>query len=595
MVQIFDSYWCQSSMSADAFVTFMDRLKESHLLRPEQIAKIQRRPETSARDVRGLANYLCHKGWLTAFQVQELAKRRGQRLVLGPYRLLEKIGEGGMGQVYKAQHDVMNRVVAFKVIADDHVRDPYRVQRFYQEIRLAAKLAHPNIVTAYDAGQVDDTHFFAMEYVEGTDLAQYVRATGPLPVTQACDFIRQAALGLQHAHEQGLIHRDVKPSNLIVAKGGREPVVKVLDMGLARLQTFADSEAELTKDGMVVGSPSYLAPEQGRDAHNIDFRADLYSLGCSLYYLLTARVPFSGASPLEIMLKHQADPPPKLREARPDAPAALEAAIIKLLAKDPAERFQSARAVVEALTPYCKPAAKRTSAAKPVPSSRARARRPGFSGTAMPHPWLLIGAGIGAVLLIAIVALVVGSSGKAEPAASAAERTPPGVAGNAAPPRRSTGPVQPPLEDREAIYQAMKLVDLKLVGADYRAGSTVHFQVRMVNSAVLPITAFPMDKSKTKYGVGMAQFWIERLGGDDSIPAIATDLSKIGRKYAAGAVALESLARVAPGEEVVLRRELRTDYKGKKFPPARYRYYFEYRSEDNKVFQSADLDFELFP
>ena len=576
-------------MSADVFVTFMDRLKESHLLRPEQLDKIKRRPEASARDVRGLANYLCHKGWLTAFQVQELAKKRGQRLVLGPYRLLDKIGEGGMGQVYKAQHDVMNRVVAFKVIADDHLRDPRRVQRFYQEIRLAAKLAHPNIVTAYDAGKVDNTHFFAMEYVEGTDLARLVREHGPLPVPQACDFIRQAARGLQHAHEQGMIHRDIKPSNLIVARGGREPVVKVLDMGLARLQSFGDGEAEITRDGMVVGSPSYLAPEQGRDPHNIDSRADLYSLGCSLYYLLKARVPFNGSSPLEIMLKHQADPPPKLSDARSEAPPALDAVITKLLAKDPADRYQSARAVVDALAPFCRKGLKGGDTSSAVTVECTKTKRPRRVRPEIPRPVVVALAGGGALLVIGFIALVVALSGKAETTESSANRGSQGAG------KASTSPAARKPEE-EAVYTAMKLVEVKMLGGPYHTGDTVRFQIRMFNSAGRPIDALHMEKSNTKYGIGMAQFWIERLGNDDRIPAIAANLSKVGRKYAAGGVPFESLARVAAGDEVVLDRELQTDYRGDKFPPAKYRYYFEYRSQDNKVsYQFGQLEFELLP
>jgi serine/threonine protein kinase len=205
------------------------------------------------------------------------------------YRVVRLLGQGGMGAVYLAEHRVMERPVALKVMRADLVRDDAAVDRFRREVRAAAKLSHANIVTAYDADQVGALHFLVMEYVEGKDLARRLAVAGPLPVAEACSHIRQAAQGLQHAFEQGMIHRDIKPHNLMLAPGGtNEPFgrVKILDFGLARFAN-ATSSAQ-TASGMILGTVDFMAPEQADDARTVDIRADIYSLGCSLYYLLTA-------------------------------------------------------------------------------------------------------------------------------------------------------------------------------------------------------------------------------------------------------------------------------------------------------------------
>jgi serine/threonine protein kinase len=211
------------------------------------------------------------------------------------YRAIRLLGEGGMGAVYLAEHRRMKRVVALKVINPKFLSHPGALARFQQEVRAAAQLDHPNIVAAHDADQADGLHFLVMEYVEGQNLADYLAEKGPLPVAEACDAARQAALGLQHAHERGTVHRDVKPHNLMRAPSGR---VKVLDFGLARLAAGPGDAAEddeaptaphLTGAGAVVGTADYIAPEQARDAHGADGRADVYGLGCTLYHLLAGR------------------------------------------------------------------------------------------------------------------------------------------------------------------------------------------------------------------------------------------------------------------------------------------------------------------
>jgi serine/threonine-protein kinase len=288
------------------------------------------------------------------------------------YEILSELGRGGMGVVYKARHVRMNRIAAIKVIDSRSFGNPDAVARFYREIQAIAQLSHPNIIMAYDANEANGLHYLVMEFVEGIDLAKMVQQQGPLPVDQACDFTRQAALGLQHAFERGLIHRDIKPSNLLVTWAPRpdapaannssdpkpnatEPIVKILDMGLALLHQPAGPQRPqgvsggLTQEGKLVGTPDYMAPEQWVNAHKVDIRADLYSLGCTLYYLLTGRVPFPGEEPMEKMLKHHMDPPTPIEELRPEVPAKVSAVIQTLMNKKPEDRYATPAELAAAL------------------------------------------------------------------------------------------------------------------------------------------------------------------------------------------------------------------------------------------------------
>jgi serine/threonine-protein kinase len=262
--------------------------------------------------------------------------------------------------------------VALKVINKEHLARTRAIQRFYREIQAAAHLSHRNIVLAYDAGEVDGTHFFAMEYVEGKDLNQLVRHRGPLPVRVACSYLNQAALGLQHAHEQGLVHRDIKPSNLFATWNDRPSssgqtlrvhdqeslnaaTIKILDFGLALLFESDDpseAAAGLTRDGRVVGTADYMAPEQWMNARKVDIRADLYSLGGTFYYLLTGQVPFPAEETMEKMLKHHLDEPIPVDKLRPETPPAVIAVLRRLMAKKPDHRFQQPREVSEALKSF---------------------------------------------------------------------------------------------------------------------------------------------------------------------------------------------------------------------------------------------------
>lgn len=266
------------------------------------------------------------------------------------YRIVERLGEGGMGVVYKAEHRMMERLVALKVISLDFTAHPTAVERFRQEVRAAAKLSHANIVTAHDAEQAGDLHFLVMEYVDGVSLGRLVEKKGPLPPAQAALFARQVAQGLHHAHLHGMIHRDIKPQNLMVTRKG---LVKILDFGLARFTTRTGTD--LTKAEMIVGTPDYMAPEQARDSRSVDTRADLYSLGCTLYYLLAGRTPFQADSAIALMFKHCEEEPVPVESLRSDVPPELLAVMRKLMAKKPAERYQTPAEAAAALLPFLRP------------------------------------------------------------------------------------------------------------------------------------------------------------------------------------------------------------------------------------------------
>jgi serine/threonine protein kinase len=286
--------------------------------------------------------------------------------VLGQYRILDQLGSGGMGQVFKAEHLLMKRVVALKVMAAHLVKDRSAVARFHREVQAMAQLAHPNIVTAHDAAEAHGLHFLVMEYVDGIDLGRLVAEVGPLPPPLACECIRQAAVGLQHAHERGLVHCDIKPANLLLTEVRKEsspsfspesgltlPVVKILDLGLARLAGTSPESPTLHSLPVPcsgpAGTPDFMAPEQAHNSPAADVRSDLYSLGCTLYYLLSGQVPFPGGSWSEKLLKHQFDEPTPLAELRPDVPVEIAAIVHRLMAKNPDERYPVPAALAEVL------------------------------------------------------------------------------------------------------------------------------------------------------------------------------------------------------------------------------------------------------
>jgi serine/threonine protein kinase len=280
---------------------------------------------------------------------------------VGPYRIVEPLGAGGMGDVFKAFHPFMKRYVALKVIRAEHFGSPEAALRFRREIQAAAQLEHPNIIRAYDAGDAGGFFYLAMELAEGHDLARQLAREGPLSAERACDVIRQAALGLAHAHQCGLVHRDIKPANLFLTSAG---VVKVLDLGLARSLTEEElragapdgssAAAALTRSGVVMGTPDFMAPEQAYDSRLADARSDVYSLGCTFYQLLTGRAPFASHADVYRKLQaHQRFPPDNpLGRLRPDLPAGLSVLVRTMMAKRPEHRFSTMQRVAEALATY---------------------------------------------------------------------------------------------------------------------------------------------------------------------------------------------------------------------------------------------------
>jgi serine/threonine protein kinase len=292
--------------------------------------------------------------------------------VIPGYEIQAELGRGGMGVVYKARQLSLNRPVALKVICSDGQEGPEVFRRFERETRAAALLSHPNIVAVYDAGRSGNLYYLAMQFIEGTDLARLVEQSGPLPIEAACNYIRQAAAGLQHAFEQGLVHRDIKPANLMVgeaeagplpnreveaesfkAKTFRQTIIKILDLGLARLDLPGQNEGSaaslLTQEGMIMGTPDFVAPEQVENSHAVDIRADLFSLGCTFFFLLSGNVPFPGRTSLEKLDRLRWGRPRPLERLRRDVPDGVAAIVRKLMAKNPQERYQTPAELMTAL------------------------------------------------------------------------------------------------------------------------------------------------------------------------------------------------------------------------------------------------------
>lgn len=337
-----------SKLAVDSFLELVRRsglVDNSQLERTLSVLDAEHTGETVA-DSRVMAKRLVDAGLLTDWQTQNLLEGRYKRFFLGKHKLLKHIGTGGMSSVYLAEHVMLRRREAIKVLPQQRVEDSSYLDRFLLEAQAAAKLEHPNIVRTYDIGCEDKTYYIAMEYIEGRDLYQYVKDEGPLQYEVAAKYICQAANGLAHAHEKGLVHRDVKPANLLVdAKG----TLKLLDLGLVRLETEQASSLTVSHGEEILGTADYISPEQALNSHDVDARADIYSLGCSLYFLLTGSPPFPDGSLAQRLMKHQLEQPKSILEFRPETPHELVKICQKMMAKKRENRYQSALDVRQAL------------------------------------------------------------------------------------------------------------------------------------------------------------------------------------------------------------------------------------------------------
>ncbi|MFO1005894.1 MAG: protein kinase [Planctomycetaceae bacterium] len=329
-------------------------IKRSGLLSEEQVDSALEKFRTSEEavdDAKAFATFLVKNKQLTVWQAEKVLQGKHKGFVLGRYRLLSLLGKGGMSSVYLAEHMVMKRHCALKVLPAKRVNDASYLGRFHREAQAVASLDHPNIVRAYDVDMATDggveIHFLAMEFVKGKSLLELVQEKGPVAITDAADMVRQAALGLEHAHRVGLVHRDVKPGNLLVTSDG---VIKVLDLGLARFfEDEGDHSLTVQHDERVLGTADYISPEQALDSHRVDARTDVYSLGCTLFFLLAGHPPFNAGSLAQRLIAHQTQPPPAITSIRPDVPLSLQAIIEKMMAKKVEDRYQSAQEVADDL------------------------------------------------------------------------------------------------------------------------------------------------------------------------------------------------------------------------------------------------------
>lgn len=322
----------------------LDCLKESKLLSAEEMDRVAEAASQEGLDGRSLARELVAAGILTAYQVSALCDRKYTDLWIGNYEVLDRLGAGGMGTVFKARHRRMKRIVALKVLSRNLAKEETLLRRFQREVETIARLSHPNIVMAHDAGEDECGPFLVMEYVNGQDLASLVEKEGSMSVPAALDCLAQAARGLEYAHRQGMIHRDIKPANLLRDGAG---LVKVTDLGLARFNNLEGGG--ITQAGRILGTVDYMSPEQAMDSAGVDHRADIYSLGATLHFFLLGQPPYQGQTLMATLFKHRQDPIPSLEKARSDVPAALDAVFRRMMAKTRAERYQTMTEVIEAL------------------------------------------------------------------------------------------------------------------------------------------------------------------------------------------------------------------------------------------------------
>jgi eukaryotic-like serine/threonine-protein kinase len=340
--------------SADAMpLDLLPVIRSSGVVNERQLAEIKTKVLQGdyPLDSAALAERLVRDNILTPFQAKRLLSNRPGGLIVGRYIVLDRIGSGSMGRVYRAHHVMMDRVVALKIIAPEIAQNERVVARFQREMKLVGRLDHPNVVRAFDADQINRILYIVMEYVNGMSLGERLKKKGPIPPAEMVDFAAQAALGLAHAHEQGIVHRDIKPSNILLSEDRR---IKILDLGLGVLMQADSAATFATADGIAVGTVDYMSPEQacGRE---VDGRSDLYGLGCSMYHLMSGRLPFPGSSPIERLGKRIGGRHTPITEYLPDVPASFVRVLDKMLAHKPHERYATAAEAAEALQSLIRP------------------------------------------------------------------------------------------------------------------------------------------------------------------------------------------------------------------------------------------------
>ena len=410
----------EKSKSSEAPHDLLPVIRNSGVLTDRQFTDV--RAKVLAGDYpnepKALADRLVREKLLTDYQVRRLLANKPSGMVLGKYVILDRIGSGSMGRVYKAQHQLMGRVVALKIIAPEIVSNERAVARFYREMRLVGKLDHPNVVRAFDADSTTNVLYIVMEYVPGESLAQILKR-GTLAPIDVVGYAAQAAVGLSHAHEQGIVHRDVKPSNLLL---NDDRQIKVLDLGLGVLMEGDNHATFATADGIAVGTVDYMSPEQAC-GKEVDGRSDLYSLGCAMYHLITGRQAFPGDNPIERLGKRISGRPTPITDHRPDLPTSLVAVLDRLMATRPQDRYQTGREAADALNGLIRTKKAPAPAARPEPPPPAappqrpppivvRPEYPGWFGPlarlAETRPGLALGAMIGVVGGVAGLGFLVG-------------------------------------------------------------------------------------------------------------------------------------------------------------------------------------------
>ena len=355
---------------------FLKRLAQSSLLNGERLRQATKLVRDEPDDLKQALDKLIAKDFITRWQARQLIGEGPTRFYIGQYKLLKELGQGGMGTVYRAVHPAMSRLVALKVMSQDFLTDRKKIARFEREIRTAAALDHAHIVRALDAGHEGETHYLVMEHVDGRDIGYWIEAAGGLPISWCCKCICQAADGLQHAFERSVIHRDLKPSNLLVQGKtlSGDPLVKIVDFGLARVGDDLAGEEKLTRVGRTVGTWAYIAPEQALDATHADVRSDIYSLGCTMFHMVTGRLPFQGKTDLETLMMRMKGEAPRLRSALPDVDPHLDDIVARMLERDPDHRYQTPAEVAEQLMTF---------AAAPMSAKSRHQMQTAFSGSLM--------------------------------------------------------------------------------------------------------------------------------------------------------------------------------------------------------------------